>query len=160
MKPALELQDLVAALAQKHGYDLAKPKGLLRLELDGHDPLCICPPPDTQNTHPETGDLLMKNLIWVAQESRRDGASVPDPGVELFIGGAKWLPIGIDLPDVGIYFYGAPRNDFSRLAPLAPPCRAWDASPLLPKNQAALARFCDNWAHRGCRQGWLENAEW
>lgn len=133
MNASPQMQALMEALAQKHGFDLSRPGATLALDLKGFDPLHI--------THLPNGCRSVGHFF------KSQGMLVPEPHVCFFVDVQKgWIPINITQSLTGYTSYAELSEDGKTLL-------RYD-----PHGQADLADFCEQWARNLRHQRWLENA--
>ncbi|MCC6168710.1 MAG: hypothetical protein IT329_15925 [Caldilineaceae bacterium] len=133
MKTSPKLQEVVTALAVKHGLDLASPGAWLRLNMEGYDRLVI--------------EVIHPNLVSVAHVyAPRPDVRLADPGIIFFAGYALWVPVEISQRVGGYRIYAFLSQELDEIVSV------------LPLEQADLAEFAEVWAENIVAQGWLEEA--
>lgn len=131
MKTTVKMQEMVTALAAKHGLDLKERGAYLRLDMPHYDRLVI--------------EVLHENLVSVAQiYEPRPGVTLADPGIVFFTGGPQWVPVEIGQRIGGYRIYAVLSEDLD------------DILSVLPREQADLASFAEMWADNIRDQGWLD----
>jgi hypothetical protein len=129
MKTARLMQDVITAIAQKHGLNLNASEAHLKLERDGFMPLVI--------------EKIGPHLVSVAHYFQMNGDAIADPDVVFFTGYGHWLPIEISQV-----------LGYERVAWLSEDGKAIKSIKIAA--QADLASFCLLWAKGIKGQHWLE----
>lgn len=139
MKTAKALQQVIEAIARKHGVDLSASGAHLRLEQPHFMPLVI--------------EGIGPHQVSVAHYTYQNGDAIADPDVELFTGYGPWVPVAIQQPSLFIVGLGATPG-YVRSAWLKADGSA--IARYAPQAQADLADFCETWANNLRDQGWLD----
>lgn len=134
MRHAIELQQIIKEIAEKHGLDLTAPEAHLKLTMPNFDPLVI--------------EKIGKNQISVAHYFVQEGDMMADPDLVLFTGYIAWVPTEITQAPFGIY---------NKVAWLTDDGRQVDR--FLPTSQAALADFANEFGRQIRANGWLEHGQ-
>ena len=82
MKPSHKMQEVITALATKHGLDLKQKGATLRLTMPHYDPLVI--------------EVLHENLINVAHlYEPQPSVRITDPAIAFFSGYDLWVAVEV-----------------------------------------------------------------
>jgi hypothetical protein len=108
MKTSPKMQQIVEAIAQKHGLDLTKAGAHLRLEMTCFQPLVI--------------EALGFGRISVTHYSRQNGDAIADPDVEFKVTPEGWQPIAMQSWYGG---YSRPESDTYEHRALVAFCELW-----------------------------------
>lgn len=132
MKPSPKMQEVITAIAAKHGLDVRQKGAHMRLTMPHFDPLVI--------------EVLHEYLVNIAHlyEPHPD-VRIGDPAIAFFTGYDLWGPVEIQQPIGGYRIYATLSDDMS------------DITTVLPAAQADLAGFSEMWAANIVEQGWLSD---
>lgn len=134
MQACPKMQAVITQLAQKHKVDIGAVGARMQLEMAGFDRLCV----------ERTGETR----ISVAHYFESGGYLIPEPDVLFFIEqSGRWIPIEITQSMTGLQQYAQLSDDGMQFV-------AYNQ-----KRQAALARFCEQWAKNLREQGWLQHGD-
>lgn len=132
MKTSHNMQEVITALAVKHGLDLRQKGAHLRLTLPHYDPLVI--------------EVFHENLVNVAHlYEPHPSVRIADPAIVFFTGYALWIPVEITQRIGGYRIYATLSDDLDEIVAV------------YPRAQADLAAFVEMWAANLIGQSWLED---
>lgn len=133
METSPKMQEVVTALTERYGLDLATPGAWLRLDMEGYDRLVI--------------EVIHPNLVSVAHVyAPRPDVRLADPGIIFFTGYALWVPVEISQRVSGYRIYAFLSQELDEIVSV------------LPLEQADLAAFAEVWAENIVAQDWLGEA--
>lgn len=131
MKTCPKMQQIIEALAAKHGLDLAAAEGHLRLELPCFMPLVI--------------EKIGRHLVSVTHYYYQNGDACPDPDMVFYTGAEGWMPVEITQV-----------LGYTRCLTLGA-----DGKPegIAIRSYNDVASFAEFWANNIREQGWLERGQ-
>ena len=132
MKTSHKMQEVITAIAVKHGLDLRQKGAHVRLMMPHYDPLVI--------------EVLHENLVNVAHlYEPQPAVRIGDPAIAFFTGYDLWVAVEVTQRIGGYRIYATLADDMS------------DIIGVLATQQADLAGFAEMWAANIIGQGWLED---
>ena len=128
-RTAPAMQQIITALAAKHGLDLTRIGAALRLDQPNYDRLCI--------------EVIDTHQVSVAHYFEQHGDLIADPEIVFWTGDGQWTPIAI----------GQVLTGWREVVQLALDGRCMVT--FMRRAQADVASFADVWAANIRDQGWL-----